>query len=217
MTGPGPGPRGLEPDAAAGGTPASGPVSLKLPASSCPTARTPGGPRATGTQCAVAAVTAALNGPLQVASLSTVTGPSAGTPTRRKAAPDSENESQSGPAPPKGPHWQARQRQGPLQAVAQPPAGSLANMTQPPGANSPPRAGQARPQPGAPPTGGSNRAATSATLPGGPRLATRKIPPLSPTVMRWNIVDRALGFWSHLLLNKNPIQEKNVLACFMGL
>ena len=36
--------------------------------------------------------------------------------------------------------------------------------------NSPPRAGQARPQPGAPPTG--NRAATSAAL------ATRKIPPL---------------------------------------
>jgi hypothetical protein len=49
----------------------------------------------------------------------------------------------------------------------------------------PPRAGQARHQPGAPPTSSSNRAATSATL------VTRNIPPLSPTVMRWNIVDRA--------------------------
>ena len=51
--------------------------------------------------------------------------------------------------------------------------------------NSPRRAGQApgRPQPGAPPTTSGNRAATSATL------ATRKIPPLSPTVMRRNIAD----------------------------
>jgi hypothetical protein len=50
-------------------------------------------------------------------------------------------------------------------------------------ANSPPspRAGQARPQPGAPPTSSSNRAATSALL------ATRKIPPLSPFVMRLNL------------------------------
>jgi hypothetical protein len=45
-----------------------------------------------------------------------------------------------------------------------------------PAISSPPRAGQARPQPGAPPTTSGNRAATSATL------ATRKIPPLSPTV-----------------------------------
>jgi hypothetical protein len=76
---------------------------------------------------------------------------------------------------------QARQRQGPLPAVAQP--GSLAIEHDPTTANSPPRAGQATHQPGAPPTSSSNRAATSATL------ATRKIPPLSPTVMRWNIVD----------------------------
>jgi hypothetical protein len=49
--------------------------------------------------------------------------------------------------------------------------------------DSPPRAGRARPQPGAqPPRFNSSRPAA---------LATRKIPPLSPTVMRWNIVDRA--------------------------
>jgi hypothetical protein len=47
---------------------------------------------------------------------------------------------------------------------------------------SPPRAGQARPQPGAQPPSFSNRSAT---------LATGNIPPLSPTVMRRNIVDRA--------------------------
>jgi hypothetical protein len=51
--------------------------------------------------------------------------------------------------------------------------------------NSPTRAGQARPQSGGPPTvrattGTSNRAATSTAL------ATRKIPLLSPTVMRLN-------------------------------
>jgi hypothetical protein len=54
-----------------------------------------------------------------------------------------------------------------------------------PNRQQPPRAGQARPQPGAPPTSSRNHAATSATL------ATRKVPPLSPTVMRWNTVDRA--------------------------
>ena len=49
--------------------------------------------------------------------------------------------------------------------------------------NSPPRAGQARPQSGAlPPSFISARSAL---------LATRKILPLSPTEMRWNIVDRA--------------------------
>ena len=47
---------------------------------------------------------------------------------------------------------------------------------------SPPRAGQARPQPGAQPPSFSSRSAT---------LATGNIPPLSPTVMRRNIVDRA--------------------------
>ena len=47
---------------------------------------------------------------------------------------------------------------------------------------SPPRAGRARPQSGAQPPSFSNRSAT---------LATGNIPPLSPTVMRRNIVDRA--------------------------
>ena len=47
---------------------------------------------------------------------------------------------------------------------------------------SPPRAGRARPQSGAQPPSFSNRSAT---------LATGNIPPLSPTVMRQNIVDRA--------------------------
>ena len=47
---------------------------------------------------------------------------------------------------------------------------------------SPPRAGQARPQSGAQPPSFSSRSAT---------LATGNIPPLSPTVMRRNIVDRA--------------------------
>jgi hypothetical protein len=47
---------------------------------------------------------------------------------------------------------------------------------------SPPRAGQARPQSGAQPPSFSNRSAT---------LATGNIPPLSHTVMRRNIVDRA--------------------------
>ena len=54
-----------------------------------------------------------------------------------------------------------------------------------PTTNSPPgpRAGQPRPQSGAlPPSFNSARSAM---------LATRKILPLSPTVMRWNIVDRA--------------------------
>ena len=46
----------------------------------------------------------------------------------------------------------------------------------------PPRAGRARPQSGAQPPSFSNRSAT---------LATGNIPPLSPTVMRRNIVDRA--------------------------
>jgi hypothetical protein len=48
--------------------------------------------------------------------------------------------------------------------------------------HSPPRAGRARPQSGAQPPSFSNRSAT---------LATGNIPPLSPTVMRRNIVDRA--------------------------
>ena len=48
--------------------------------------------------------------------------------------------------------------------------------------HSPPRAGRARPQSGAQPPSFSNRSAT---------LATGNIPPLSPTVMRQNIVDRA--------------------------
>ena len=47
---------------------------------------------------------------------------------------------------------------------------------------SPPRAGRARPQSGAQPPSFSSRSAT---------LATGNIPPLSPTVMRRNIVDRA--------------------------
>ena len=46
----------------------------------------------------------------------------------------------------------------------------------------PPRAGRAKPQSGAQPPSFSNRSAT---------LATGNIPPLSPTVMRRNIVDRA--------------------------
>ena len=48
--------------------------------------------------------------------------------------------------------------------------------------NSPPRAGRASPQSGAQPPSFSNRSAT---------LATGNIPPLSPTVMRRNIADRA--------------------------
>jgi hypothetical protein len=47
---------------------------------------------------------------------------------------------------------------------------------------SPPRAGRARPQSGAQPPSFSSRSAA---------LATGNIPPLSPTVMRRNIVDRA--------------------------
>jgi hypothetical protein len=99
------------------------------------------------------------------------------------AAPaDSEGEP-PGAVPEPGPTDTGGQRQRPT-AVAHWQPSRLASISS--NRHSPPRAGQARPQPGAPPTSSSNRrAATSATL------ATRKIPPLSPIVMRWSIVDRA--------------------------
>ncbi len=107
-----------------------------------------------------------------------------------------------------------RQRQGPPATGRTLPASQ--SRQHDPAINSPPRAGQARPspQPRAPLTtsGSGNRAASGPPPPlQVSTLATRRIPPLSPTVMRRNIADRARNF-GHFFnsiepLNKNPISE----------
>ncbi len=119
------------------------------------------------------------------------TAHSAGTPTRRKTTPDdSEEGGPRSPAPPKPEaHWHSAK--GHWQSHNASPANQTRQHDPP--IYSPPRAGQARPQPGAQPPSFSNRSAT---------LATGNIPPLSPTVMRRNIVDRQSldwNFWSLFL------------------
>jgi hypothetical protein len=115
-----------------------------------------------------AAATAAANAQLLCTGTDRCTGHSAGTPTtrrtRRKAAPDSEGESQS-PAPQKPEAHRHTSAKSHHQDFAHSVAArqSRSMIQQPPTAPQGP-AGQARPQPGAPPTSSSNRAATSAML-----------------------------------------------------
>ena len=112
------------------------------------------------------------------------TGDSAGTPTRRKAAPDSGGRiPEPGPAETGGP--QAHQRQGPPPAVAQPSSLRLAGMTQPPptapqGQDEPVRSQEHHPP-----------AVATAPLPPLRSRPAKSRPRLSPTVTRRNTVDRA--------------------------
>jgi hypothetical protein len=96
----------------------------------------------------------------------------AGTPTRRKATPDSEGGSQSPASPKSEADRHTIERQGPPGAGSPTTTGKQPRQLEhDPTTNSPPRAGRARPQQEHDhPALTSSRSAT---------LATRKIPPLS--------------------------------------